>query len=184
MDRKIRTKRLLLRPLCADDTEPVFALFANWEVIRWLSSPPWPYTRSDASSFIELCDRNRSDDEAELAIALDGRVIGCIGMRVWPARHLQSGPGPFVGYWLGQPYWGNGYMTEAARSFLARILATHACDAIYSGVFAGNVASLRVQEKLGFARDGETTLYSKPRGGDYPHVNTRLTRSAFEARLR
>jgi hypothetical protein len=39
-----------------------------------------------------------------------------------------------------------------------------------------------VQAKLGFARDGETTLYSKPRGADFPHVNTKLTRSAFEVR--
>ena len=66
--------------------------------------------------------------------------------------------------------------------FLAWIFAAHGCDTIYSGVFADNAASLRVQEKLGFVRDGETTLYSKPRGADFPHINTRLTRSAFEAR--
>lgn len=182
MDRMIHTERLLLRPLRPGDADPVFALFANWEVIRWLSSPPWPYTRSDASAFVELCDRNARDDAAELAIVRDGKVIGCIGMRVWPARHLQSGPGPFVGYWLGQPYWGNGYMTEASRGLIARIFAAHACDTVYSGVFAGNAASLRVQEKLGFIRDRETMFYSTPRGGDYPHINTQLTRSAFEAR--
>ena len=73
-------------------------------------------------------------------------------------------------------------MTEAARGFLAWIFAAHACDTIYSGVFADNGASLRVQEKLGFVRDGETILRSKPRGADFPHVNTKLTRSAFEAR--
>ena len=182
MAKSIRTERLLLRPLRADDAEAVFALFANWEVIRRLSSPPWPYTREDATSFLELCDRNAGDEAAELAVVRDGGLIGGIGMRVWPARRVQSGPGPFVGYWLGQPYWGKGYMTEAARGFLAWIFAAHACDTIYSGVFADNAASLRVQEKLGFMRDGETTLYAKPRGGDFPHVNTRLTRSAFEAR--
>ena len=37
----IRTERLLLRPLRSDDAEPLFALFANWQVIRWLSLPPW-----------------------------------------------------------------------------------------------------------------------------------------------
>ena len=67
--------------------------------------------------------------------------------------------GPHLGYWLGQPYWGDGYMTEAARGFVARIFAARAGDTIYSGAFADNAASLRVQEKLGFARDGETTLY-------------------------
>jgi RimJ/RimL family protein N-acetyltransferase len=108
-------------------------------------------------------------------------VIGGIGMRVWPARPLQRGPGPFVGYWLGQPYWGSGYMTEASRGLIARIFAQRACDTIYSGAFAGNAASLRVQEKLGFVHDGKTLLYSTPRGGPHPHINTKLTRSAFAA---
>jgi 8-oxo-dGTP diphosphatase len=39
----IRTERLLLRPLRANDAEPLFALFADWEVIRQLNMPPWPY---------------------------------------------------------------------------------------------------------------------------------------------
>ncbi len=56
----IRTERLLLRPLRADDAEPLFALFANWEVIRWLSLPPWPYTLEDA---LEL-HRARASTEA------------------------------------------------------------------------------------------------------------------------
>ena len=49
-------------------------------------------------------------------------------------------------------------------------------DAIYCGAFTENAASLRVQEKAGFVRDGDTTLFSRPRGGDFPHVNTVLTR--------
>ena len=75
-------------------------------------------------------------------------------------------------------------MTEAARGFLAHIFAGGAWDAIYSGAFADNAASLRVQAKLGFVRDGETTLYSRPRAADCPHVNTVLRRSAFEAQAR
>ena len=49
----------------------------------------------------------------------------------------------------------------------------------YSGAFADNAASLRVLEKLGFARDGEAMLYAKPRGRAFPHVNTKLVRSGF-----
>jgi RimJ/RimL family protein N-acetyltransferase len=48
----IRTERLLLRPLRPEDAEPIFDLFANWEVVRWLSTPPWPYTLDDARTFI------------------------------------------------------------------------------------------------------------------------------------
>jgi hypothetical protein len=38
-----------------------------------------------------------------------------------------------------------------------------------------------VQEKLGFVRDSETMLHSKPRGGEFPHVNTVLTRARFHS---
>jgi RimJ/RimL family protein N-acetyltransferase len=48
----IRTKRLGLRPLQADDVDRVFTLFNDWNVVRRLSSPPWPYTLEDARSFV------------------------------------------------------------------------------------------------------------------------------------
>ena len=179
----ISTERLTLRPLRADDAEALFALFANWQVIRRLSTPPWPYTLADAHSFIGS-RLNRDLTDTSFAILLGDALVGAIDVRMNAPAQLQRGPGPNLGYWLGQPYWGRGYMTEAARGFVARIFAARLGDIIYSGAFADNAASLRVQEKLGFARDGETTLYSKPRGDDFPHINTKLTRSAFEARGR
>jgi RimJ/RimL family protein N-acetyltransferase len=54
-------------------------------------------------------------------------------------------------------------------------------DAVYCGATAQNIASLRVQEKLGFIRAGETMLHSKPRGGEFPHVNTVLTHARFHS---
>ncbi|HEY7552802.1 MAG TPA: GNAT family N-acetyltransferase, partial [Hyphomicrobiaceae bacterium] len=81
--------------------------------------------------------------------------------------------------WLGRAHWGNGYITEAARGLLACAFAAGAGDTVYSGAFADNAASLRVQEKLGFVRDGETLLYARPRGREFPHVNTKLVRSAL-----
>ena len=96
-----------------------------------------------------------------------------------PSRS-QSGDGPNLGYWLGRPYWGRGYITEAARGLLGRVFDAGLGDVVYSGAFADNAASLRVQEKLGFERDGETMAYSRPRDGKFPHVNTVLTRARFE----
>ena len=72
-------------------------------------------------------------------------------------------------------------MTEAARAFVAHVFDSLPSDTIYSGAFSDNAASLRVQEKLGFTRDGETLLYARPRREKFPHVNTKLARSAFRA---
>jgi RimJ/RimL family protein N-acetyltransferase len=174
---EIRTARLTLRPVLASDDERLFVLFADWEVIRWLSSPPWPYTRADMQSFVRAqADTAAADAETRLAIVADDEPIGVIGVRMRRAGHLQRGAGPNVGYWLGRPYWNRGYMTEALAGVAAYAFATLPHDAIYCGAFVGNDASLRVQEKVGFVRDGETSLHSRPRGATFPHINTMMTR--------
>jgi RimJ/RimL family protein N-acetyltransferase len=176
------TERLLLRPLRTEDAQAVCSGIADWEVMRWLSQPPWPYALQDATDFIRSCAEG-DPSKTTFAITLEDLPIGVIDVRVKPAGRSQRGAGPNLGYWLGQPYWGRGYMTEAASTLVAHVFARDVGDTIYSGAFADNAASLRVQEKLGFVRDGETTLYSRPRSGHFPHINTRLTRSAFEARI-
>jgi RimJ/RimL family protein N-acetyltransferase len=176
----LRTARLLLRPVRVDDAEPFFNLFANWEVIRWLSSPPWPYTLDDARAFVDAHVKHGSGRRAFLAITFDDILVGGIGVRAGNATEAPD-RSPILGFWLGQPYWGRGYMTEAARAFIDHLFASTPVDAIYTGAFADNAASLRVQEKLRFERIGEMMLYCRPRGEKRPHVNTKLTRSRFLA---
>jgi RimJ/RimL family protein N-acetyltransferase len=177
---EIRTARLSLRLLHERDEERLFPLFADWEVIRWLSSPPWPYTREDMQAFVRQQAAPAPEDaETRLVITLENASIGIVGVRIRPASHLQRGAGPNVGFWLGRPYWGCGYMTEALGAVVRHVFAAAPHDAIYCGMFVGNAASLRVQEKVRFVRDGETTLHARPRGGDFPHINTVLTRGAF-----
>jgi RimJ/RimL family protein N-acetyltransferase len=171
---------LALRLVREEDDEALFPLFADWDVIRWLSSPPWPYTRKDMQSFVrEQAATDSEDAETRFAITLEQTPIGIIGVRMRPASHLQRGDGPNIGYWLGRHYWGHGYMTAALRGVVDHVFCMQPHDAIYCGAFVGNCASLRVQEKVGFVRDGETMLYSRPRGGEFPHINTLLTRAKF-----
>jgi len=173
----IRTARLLLRPSRDGDADQLFALFANWDVIRWLSSPPWPYRREDMQRYTQQSAEAAA--ETRFVITRDETPIGLIGVRMRPASHVQRHPGPNVGYWLGQPFWGHGYMSEAARGVAAHIFSERAHDALYAGAFVGNEASLRVQEKLGFVRDGDSMLFSNPLQKELPHINTVLSRAAF-----
>jgi RimJ/RimL family protein N-acetyltransferase len=175
----IDTARLALRPLREDDDARIFALFANWEVVRFLSSPPWPYAPEDARAFMRTRMAPESD-AIERAITRDGELIGAIGAIIKPASAVQRARGYMLGYWLGQPYWGHGYMSEAARAFIAHVFATIPDDTLYSGAFTVNAASLRIQEKLGFRRDGEAMLFSNPQGKEMPHISTVLTRGSFE----
>src|SRR5262245_65472669 len=83
----IRTERLVLRPLRTSDAEPLFALFADWEVVRRLSMPPWPYALEDAHSFIR---EHRDGDlgRTTFAITLAGALIGGIDVRMNPANQI------------------------------------------------------------------------------------------------
>jgi RimJ/RimL family protein N-acetyltransferase len=177
----IGTRRLILRPLRESDAAAIFALFNDWNVVRWLSSPPWPYTRADADNFVHAA-LNPADETAEtaFAITLQDRLIGTIGLRARPASNLQSNAGLNVGYWLGTPYWRHGYMTEALRALVNHVFALSGDDALYCGAFAENRGSLRVQEKAGFIPAGETVLFSRPNGRELAHVNTVLTRASLE----
>jgi RimJ/RimL family protein N-acetyltransferase len=177
----IRTERLVLRPVVPGDAEALFALFANWEVVQWLSTPPWPYALEDARSFVAAQMDRAPDRRTYLAIALGGALIG--GIDASSNRPAGAPPeAPILGFWLGQPYWGRGFMSEAALAFVRHIFASTGHDTIYSGAFAGNAASLRIQEKLGFVRTGETMHYSRPRGEKLAHISTELARARFLAR--
>ena len=161
----VRTRRLWLRPPRASDADRLYALFNNWEVIRWLDAPPWPYRPEHARFFVS--ERNKSNpDFITAAIIHDDALIGVIDAVLKPASTIQRKPGYSIGYWIGQPCWGHGYMSEAAHGFIAHVFATIPDDITFSGAFADNVASLGIQEKLGFARDGEAMSFSNPHGKD------------------
>jgi RimJ/RimL family protein N-acetyltransferase len=181
MNDAIRTERLLLRPLRAGDAEALLTQFANWEVVRWLGTPPWPYTLDDARRFIALQLGRAPAATGYLAIMHGDRLIGGVEAGLRGEAAAVSSRSPTLGYWLAQPHWGHGYMTEAARAYVARLFAATAIDTICSGAFVGNEASLRVQDKLGFERTGDVLVYCRPRGEKLPHVNTQLSRSRFLA---
>jgi RimJ/RimL family protein N-acetyltransferase len=174
----VRTARLWLRPPRESDAECLYQLLANWEVMRWLDSPPWPYTPHHAREFVAIRKRP-SADFITAAIVLSDELIGVIDAALKPSGPLQRERGFAIGYWIGQPFWGRGYMSEAARGFLPHVFAAIPDGAIYSGTFRDNAASLRIQEKLGFTRYGEAAAFSNTHQKEMAHVNTVLTRTRF-----
>ncbi|MGV6871247.1 GNAT family N-acetyltransferase [Pseudochelatococcus sp. B33] len=169
LNETIRTDRLVLRPLRGDDA-PTLNSLLTWEVARWLASVPWPNRLEDTEAFARrACDENATGRGVVHAIERGGAVAGVI------ALHPRDGALHF-GYWLGEPFWGNGFMSEAAEAFVDAFFACNDVVHITSGAFAGNEASLRVQRKLGFVVVGETPLYSKSQRRTLPSFDTVLGR--------
>lgn len=147
---KIETRQLVLRAPMRGDVPDLVRLADNRNVAAVLSRLPSPYTRADAIAFIEIFSQRA--DERPYTITLDGRFIGVVGF-----TYFQNGEPPELGYWLGEPYWSKGYMSEAVKALLDAAFATHQYPRIKSRALASNAASLNVLEKAGFKRVREGT---------------------------
>lgn len=146
------SQRLVLRPLTVADAPAIHALVSAYEVALNTLSIPHPYPEGAAASWIS---GHQADYDAGREITWgicareDGRVLGVISLRpVVAHRHGE------IGYWLGVPYWNQGYMTEAARAVLNYAFEKMELDRVYATHFARNPASGRVMEKIGMSREG------------------------------
>src|SRR5690606_12193970 len=106
------TERLVLRPPHQDDIPELADLANNRRVAEMLSRMPYPYTPADAEQFVEGI-RSRTFGGCHYAIALagSGAFIGCAGLD-------ERQYGLELGYWIGEPYWGQGYATEVAHALV------------------------------------------------------------------
>ena len=175
MKMPIATSRLLLRPARMDDADALFALFNNWNVIRWLGPPPWPYKMADQVEFLATVVSPSHGAATYRVIEKGGEPIGAMS---WGPR--KDDPRPYLGYWLGEPYWNMGYMTEGVAGLLDALFAGGRTDAVASGIFIGNEGSLAVQKKLGFEILGKSSVRSRPLGKDVMHLDTLLTRARYQ----
>ncbi len=163
-----RTERLLLRPGWVEDAPALTAAFAREDVVLKLATAPWPYTVSDAETYL---GRSRTVGEADMLIFQRTmgapRLIGGIG--------LADRDGDLeLGYWIVPSHWGLGFATEAGHAVIAMARDTLRLDRIVSGHFTDNPASGRVLGKLGFTQTGSELRKSSARGLDMQCVTMAL----------
>ncbi|MCA1493022.1 GNAT family N-acetyltransferase [Ensifer sp. NBAIM29] len=162
----IETKRLVLRPHRLSDAPAIAESLADSQVARMLMRVPAPFHRQDALDWL-----NRQALQADWALAItsgDDVHIGCVGIEL-------RGGHWHVGYWLNRFYWGRGIMSEAVHAAVERFFRRMPGATLYSGVFADNPASLKVQEKLGFKITGCSQVFARARNAMVAHIETRLT---------
>lgn len=144
---KIVTPRLVLRAPIRGDVPELVKLADNPKIAAVLSRLPSPYTRADGIGFVEIIAQR--PDERPYAIIFDGHFAGVVGFS------FKEGELPELGYWLGEPFWGKGLMSEAVKGLLEAAFATRQYPQIQARAMTSNLASLNVLEKAGFVRLGE-----------------------------
>jgi RimJ/RimL family protein N-acetyltransferase len=149
MSRLLETERLLLRPVRAADRRELVPLISDFDVSKYLSRVPYPYTEEDFTAFMEKAEKGlKAGNDYIFAILLKPDVfIGLMGAH--PVDDWE------FGYWIGKPYWRQGYATEAGRRVLRYAFEELKADRLNAGWFHDNPKSGRVLEKLGFKPTGE-----------------------------
>jgi RimJ/RimL family protein N-acetyltransferase len=177
MDVSIQTRRLTLRQPRPDDAERVALFLNNFAVAGNLARVPYPYLLSDARAWLRNWRSDRPAGETGFTIDLDGEgLIGHVGYHRDPE-------GTVIGYWLAQPFWNRGLMSEAVGAALEWFFGASDADRLASGVFHFNKASLVIQKKFGFVETGTSRRLCLARGEEVRHIDTELTRSRWtEAR--
>lgn len=172
----VETERLILRAPRAQDAPYIAKYLNDFDVAGNLARVPFPYHLSDAHAWLRTRHSDVDVDDANFTIEVKGiGYVGHIGFH--PGPH-----GPVIGYWLGKPFWGQGIMTEAAAASLDWFFATSNAPVVYSGVFHFNLASLAIQQKLGFTQTGRSYLLCLAREAEVEHIDTQLTLGVWKAR--
>ena len=162
---EIETARLRQRCLRIGDLADLVALIGNWEVARWVSSVPHPYSDADGRAWIARVRQDHATGRPRrFAIALKetDRLVGGVGLDGSAGDGSEE---PALGYWLGQPYWGNGYAREAVAAIVDYGLRILGMATIRAYTDSSNLASQKVLLHCGLKQVGEIELIKPTRNG-------------------
>jgi RimJ/RimL family protein N-acetyltransferase len=141
----LATARLVLRAPRCSDVKAIASLANDRRIAANTARIPHPYGIEDAEQFVAAV--NKREGEACFVIMLECAPIGVCSVDL-------REDGPEVGYWVGVPYWGRGFATEAVRALIDHAFGDLEHDTLISGARVNNPASRRVLEKCGFQWTG------------------------------
>lgn len=159
---RIETARLRLRALAPADAKTVQRLAGEREVAMTTANIPHPYPDGMAETWIpthaELWRERRA---LVLGITLKStdELVGCTGLHLEPLHERAE-----LGYWIGRPYWGRGYASEAARALVEYGFGVIGLRRIQAHYMAHNPASGRVMENAGLRPEGRSPCAMKKDG--------------------
>jgi RimJ/RimL family protein N-acetyltransferase len=148
----LETARLILRPFTLEDAPEVQRLAGAREVASTTANIPYPYENGLAEAWINT-HQERFEAGALVNFAItrrdDGALLGAIGLVIDKANARAE-----LGYWLGLPYWNQGYMTEAAAAVLRYAFEALSLNKVNASYLLRNPASGRVMQKVGMTYEG------------------------------
>ncbi len=146
LDKEMDADKYKIRSWSKDDFSSLAKHLNNKKI--W-DSLPYPYSENDAQQFIRFV--SSQDEQNNYCIEVNQEAAGNISF----ARGIDvECYNAELGYWLAEPYWGNGIMTQMLVLAISSYFHHTDVIRICANVYAGNIASMRVLEKIGFRKCG------------------------------
>ncbi len=175
---RLETSRLWLRWPRIADAVAIAKLAGSKAVSQYTERLPHPYTDGDAEAFILACRKeNTIGRDFGLALTRKGKpseVIGMIG------AHARIRDEIALGFWLGEPFWGQGFMGEALDEMVALVFSVTCPEALTAMVRTENVRSRNLLASRGFELAEDRLVNMLLRGGIFPCVKLRLGREDWQ----
>ncbi len=140
-----------LRPWTSTDLPALITYANNWNIAKNLTNAfPHPYTKENGEYFITMA--TQAEPITIFAIDVQGEAIGAAGLHVQADIYEKNME---LGYWLAEPFWGQGLMTRVVRQMVDYAFHTFPIARVYARPFGNNLASQKVLEKAGFNLDAK-----------------------------
>lgn len=150
---ELHTQRLLLRAFDLCDAPEVNRLASNYNVAKTTLNIPHPYSVEMATFWIGEHAKWR-DEGSKVVFALEllasNQLVGTVGL------HDITGSEAEMGYWIGEPYWGQGYCTEAVKALFQFAFEQLGINKIRAEHLSANPASGKVMINAGMTHMGST----------------------------
>ena len=170
----LESERLILRPPRPTDIAGMVVWLGDFNVSRNMSRVPHPYSEEDAEMFVAGIGPQREGRQHCFSVLRksDGMFLGGAGLQ-------ENGGNVEFGYWLGTPFWGQGFATEAAYRLVMHAFQDLGQEEVHAGWFYDNPASGHVLAKLGARHNGSRMRECRARGMDILCHDMLLTRADF-----
>jgi RimJ/RimL family protein N-acetyltransferase len=144
----ISIQPLLLRPVQPADAEAIFLACQDPSIAQWTAKIPVDYTREDADEFVNVITPAGWEKDTDYTWAIcepaADVLLGVIGL------HRQEAGRAELGYWMSRESRGRGLATQAATEVCRYAVEVLGLDVVYWTAIAGNEASRRIAERVGF----------------------------------
>ena len=173
----LRSSKIILAPFSLDDAPLIEKYAGDFEVARTTLLIPHPYPKGEgakwiASHSIEFLEKNN------LIFSIrqhSGHLIGAINLKLNLSHHNGE-----LGYWIGKPFWGMNYCTEAAQTLVHHGFTALNLNKIYACHMSINPASGRVMQKIGMTQEGFRKQHFFKNNQAFDIIDYGILRSDYE----